>query len=234
MAGTSATEIPITKQSLRKWIIWISLYEASQRRKPRRIVGQFACVPHTQLLTGLKVELQPELNHARVARRRDRAEGRVPYHSVRVPERRRVRQIENLRAEFEVNDFAEIRPLDEGDVGRAVTGAAHRVARGVPDRKLRRYREGRRVEPAAGRPLIRRQIRIAKDVRPLRAEPREGVEVRDLCDGECQPRLQQDRAVDAPASEQFVCDPRKVEPPPLSDWQFVGEARDEDVRNVAG
>src|SRR6266542_163762 len=148
-----------------------------------------------------KVELQSELNHARISGRCDCAEGRITHHPVRVPERRRVRQIENLRAEFEVYDLAEIRSLDKCDVRRAVTWAAHRVARGVPDRKLWRAREG--------------------------------VEVRDLRDGEWQPRLQQDRAVDAPASEQFVGDPREVESPPLPDRQFVGEARDKDVRNVA-
>ena len=69
-----------------------------------------------------KVELQSELNHARIARRCDRAEGRVADHSVRVPERRRVRQVENLRSEFEIPDLAEIRPLDKCDVRRAVTG----------------------------------------------------------------------------------------------------------------
>src|SRR6266542_132757 len=180
-----------------------------------------------------KVELQSELNHARISGRCDCAEGRITHHPVRVPERRRVRQIENLRAEFEVYDLAEIRSLDKCDVRRAVTWAAHRVARGVPDRKLWRDREGRRVEPTAGRPLIRGQIRVAKYIRPLCAESREGVEVRDLRDGEWQPRLQQDRAVDAPASEQFVGDPREVESPPLPDRQFVGEARDKDVRNVA-
>jgi hypothetical protein len=55
------------------------------------------------LLVQSKVELQPELNHARIARGRDRAERRISDHSVRVPERRRVRQIEYLRAEFELS-----------------------------------------------------------------------------------------------------------------------------------
>src|SRR5262245_2327735 len=79
--------------------------------------------PH---LVRSKVELQSELNHARVSSCRDRAEGRVADHPVRVPERRRVRQIEYLRSELEVYDLAEIRPLDKRDVRRAVTGSAHR------------------------------------------------------------------------------------------------------------
>src|SRR5262249_29144368 len=111
-----------------------------------------------------KVELQSELNHARISGRCDRTKGRVAEHAVRVGERRRVRQIEDLRAELEISDFVNVRPLDEGDVRRAIAGAAHRVARGVPERELRRDRKGRRVEPAAGRALIRGQGRVVKNV----------------------------------------------------------------------
>src|SRR5262245_34749695 len=139
--------------------------------------------PATHLVQS-KVQLQSELNHAWISGRCDRAERRVADHSVRVPERRRVSQIENLRTEFEVYDLAEIRPLDKCDVRRAVTWAADRVARGAPDRELRRDRKSRRVEPPACRPLIRRQIRVAENVGSLCAESREGVEIRDLRDGE--------------------------------------------------
>src|SRR5262249_16796218 len=40
--------------------------------------------------------------------------------------------------------------------------------------------------------------------------------------------------VDAPTSEQFVGDLREGETAPFSDRQFVGKARDENVRDVAG
>ena len=63
-------------------------------------------------------------------------------------QRRRVRQVEDLGAELDVANFVKVRALDEGNVGRAVAGAAHGVARAVAECELRRDGEGRGVEPA--------------------------------------------------------------------------------------
>src|SRR5215813_6394677 len=89
-----------------------------------------------------EIELQRELYHARVSGRSNRPEGRVADHAVGIRERRRVREVENFRAEFEVSDFAEIRPLDEGDIRCAIAGSTHRVAGSVPERELGRDVEG--------------------------------------------------------------------------------------------
>src|SRR5215210_1163416 len=136
------------------------------------------------LLLFSEVQLQPELDDARVARRSDRAEAHRAEHHVRVAEGRRVRQVEDLCAELKVARLAEIGALNKSKVCVTVAGAAHRVARAVADGELRRDGEGRGVEPARRRLLRRGEIRVGYAIRALRAEPGEGVEVSDLRDGQ--------------------------------------------------
>ena len=82
--------------------------------------------------------------------------------------------------------------------------------------------------------LIARQIGIPDDVRTLCAETGEGVEVCDLGDGKWQARLEKHYAVDVPSAKQCVGNALQIEPTSLSEWQFIGDACDKDIRNITG
>ena len=100
-----------------------------------------------------KVQLERELNDARIACGGNGAKTGRTQNRIGIAEWRRVRQIENFSAKFEVARFAETNSFEQREVKVGKTGAAHRIARTAAQSELRRDSKRRRIKPLRGAAL---------------------------------------------------------------------------------
>src|SRR5689334_24354150 len=103
-----------------------------------------------------------ELEESRIAGRVDAAEGRGAEAAVGLAERRRVGDVEDLGAQLGAKMLGDAEELSQREVGILISGAAHGIARGAAQRKLRRWREVGGVEVARRGALRGGQIGIAE------------------------------------------------------------------------
>src|SRR5437868_2052216 len=123
--------------------------------------------------------------------------------------------------------------LDECYIRIAISRPAHRIARAVPERELRRHDERRRVEELRRAALGTGELRIGYAIRALRAEPAKGIEVRRLSHRQRQARLHRHHSGKLPTPDYSSNETGRVERPPLSKRQLISKAGDEHIRNVA-
>ena len=118
----------------------------------------------------LEVNFQRKLKISWIARACNCAEGRGAETSTRIIERRSVGDVENLRTKLQAHALRDPKRLPQHQIRVLQSRSSHRVPRAVPDRKLRRKRERRYIEPLR-RASIRQRVGIAHSVRALRAIP---------------------------------------------------------------
>src|SRR5579871_4173192 len=97
-------------------------------------------------MAGLEVNLESEFEIPRITCAGNRPERCASKASVGIVERRRIRHVERLRAEFEIETLRNAKCLPDHQVRILETGSANRVSRTGPNYKLRRGREGCCVE----------------------------------------------------------------------------------------
>ena len=175
-----------------------------------------------------------QLHDTRIAGRRDRPEGRCADRRVRRPKRRRVRDVEDFRAQLQRLARGERHAAHQGDVEIAIARAAHRVARARANRELRRRRKRACVEPPADRPLVGRKGWIPDQIGTLRAESRERIVVRRLRDGDRDARLQREHARQRPVVDESAQHTGSATAPVRAEGNVPHRGRDEHVRNIAG
>lgn len=76
-----------------------------------------------------EIQLQRQLNHARIARRCNRAERGAAEHDIRRVQRGRVGHIENLSPEIQGIPLGDHSPFDERQIRILIARPAHRIAR---------------------------------------------------------------------------------------------------------
>jgi len=137
------------------------------------------------------MNLADELKVARVAGAGYRPECSASEASIGIIQRRRVRYIENFRAELKVHGFANPKSLPDHQIRILQPGPSHRVAGTGSDSKLGRRREGGYIKVFRHTP-IGKVIGIADSVRPLDRVPQGGIVIRGLCNGHGVTRLNPD------------------------------------------
>src|ERR1700674_2436861 len=135
----------------------------------------------------LEVEFERELHYARVAGRCDRTKRGTSLGDVWRAKRRRVRQIENFRAEVHAHPFSDAGALDKSDIRIPIGGTTDRIARTSAEREDRRRLKRARVEELRCASLRSGQRRLGHTIWPLRGESCERVKICGLRRGQWEP-----------------------------------------------
>src|SRR5262249_8044403 len=151
---------------------------------------------------------------------------RRPEDDIGSSERRCVGQIECFGAELHIHPLANVRSLDQREVGVAIRRPAHRVSRRIAQRELRRRHERRSNEELFGPTLRSRQLRIRQAIWALSAVAGESIEIRRLRYGERQPRLKSDYTGNFPAPQERSRPTFWIPQASWPEWQFRREAGD--------